>query len=63
MKMTIFERELRELINRHSMENESDTPDFMLANFLVRCLEAWNATTSTRSKWCSKAAHDEAPNV
>jgi hypothetical protein len=33
-----FRDELEELINRHSMENGSNTPDFVLAEYLVKCL-------------------------
>jgi hypothetical protein len=40
--MSEFRKELTDLINKHSMENESDTPDFMLA---------FNAVISTREKW------------
>lgn len=29
-----FEKELEMLINKHSKENESDTPDFVLAQYL-----------------------------
>jgi len=34
-----FKQELEHLINKHSMENRSNTPDFILADYLVRCLE------------------------
>ena len=30
-----FERELASLINRHSLENDSNTPDWVLAKYLV----------------------------
>lgn len=43
-----FERELRELINRHSKENDSDTPDFLLAQFMVGCLGVYASTTQAR---------------
>ena len=46
-----FITELRELLNRRSMENGSDTPDFMLAEYLVRCLENWNLTIHNREVW------------
>lgn len=36
-----FRKELETLINRHSLENESGTPDFALAAFLCACLDAW----------------------
>lgn len=37
-----FERELQILINKHSEENDSNTPDYILANFLSNCLKAFN---------------------
>lgn len=40
-----FEGQLRELINRNSKENESNTPDFILAQFLNECLGAFNTAT------------------
>lgn len=46
-----FEEELRELLNRYSMENDSDTPDFILANYLSRCLDNWNQTMTERENW------------
>jgi len=49
--MTDFEMELRDLINRHSMENGSDTPDFILAEFMFRCLLAFDMAVDDRDKW------------
>ena len=46
-----FEQELKELLNRYSIENESDTPDFLLAEYLLRCLTTWNFATKARDKW------------
>ena len=46
-----FERDLCKLLNRHSKENESDTPDFILANYLTGCLENYNKTTRNRMLW------------
>ncbi len=43
--------EIRAALNRHSAENGSDTPDFLLAEFLVGCLETWNRTTRKRDEW------------
>lgn len=37
-----FVKELETLINMHSMENGSNTPDFILANYLKDCLVAYN---------------------
>lgn len=44
-------QDMRDLLNRHSAENSSDTPDFILALFLGRCLEAWNEAVQEREKW------------
>jgi hypothetical protein len=44
-------RELSSVINRHNLENGSDTPDFILAQHLLFCLQAFNATTQAREKW------------
>lgn len=46
-----FAKELESLINRYSQENESDTPDFILAGFLRDCLSAWNSATKGRDQW------------
>ena len=46
-----FQKELEELINRHSLENGSDTPDFILADYLCECLMTWNLTTRRREQW------------
>ena len=47
---TEFEKELEQLINKHSMENESDTPDLILAGYLMMCLDAFNLAVRTRTK-------------
>ena len=46
-----FQEELEELINRYSMENQSDTPDYILAEYLVSCLNTWAYITRQRDKW------------
>lgn len=48
--------ELRDLLNRHSAENGSNTPDFMLADYLMRCLEAFERVVNARDHW-----HDYRP--
>lgn len=37
-----FEKELQELLNRHSKENGSNSPDYILARYLTRCLEVYD---------------------
>lgn len=46
-----FRAELEHLINRHSMENGSNTPDFLLAEFLNDCLRAFDTATRARDTW------------
>lgn len=50
-----FAKELESLINRHSMENASDTPDFILAHYLAACLAAFNTATRDRETWYGRA--------
>jgi len=46
-----FQQELEDLINRHSMENPSGTPDWILANFLARVLEQFDCAIMARATW------------
>lgn len=46
-----FERELEELINRHSVENDSNTPDLILRGFIVDCLNTFNRSVRQRDQW------------
>ena len=46
-----FESELTDLINRYSKENESDTPDWIIANYLCNCLKSFNSATKTITYW------------
>jgi hypothetical protein len=50
-KRATFMEELRALINRHSAENGSDTPDFLLAAYLYDCLVAFDRTVRDRERW------------
>lgn len=49
--MKIFRKELEELINRHSLENLSDTPDYILADYLIDCLDTFNKAVGARDRW------------
>ena len=48
---TEFGKELEALINKHSLENQSNTPDFLLSLYLENCLANWNAITTQRDRW------------
>lgn len=43
--------EIKAIINRRSRENESNTPDFILAEHVVACLEAMEELVKHRDKW------------
>jgi len=43
-----FRKELEALINQHSMENGSNTPDFVLSNYLCSCLTAFDDAVNAR---------------
>lgn len=59
-----FHVKLESLLNAESMENGSNTPDFMLAKYLMRCLEAFDEAVRTRDDWydSGKGIVDEEPN-
>ena len=44
-------QELETLLNGYSEENESNTPDFILAKFMLSCLENFNVATRCRDRW------------
>lgn len=43
--------EIRETLNRHCAENASNTPDYILAEFLLECLNAFDKGVRTRDNW------------
>ena len=50
-KENSFSKELTELLNRHCRENHSDTPDFILAQYLWGCLFAFDMAVNSREQW------------
>lgn len=51
--MSNLKKELETLINRNSIEGKSDTPDFILANYLADCLKVYAKTVKARDNWYS----------
>lgn len=49
--MADLAEELASLLNRFSQENGSDTPDFLLSEYLLGCLAVWNTITVKRDSW------------
>ena len=54
---TQFEIKLEEIINEYSMENNSDTPDFILARYLKNCLDNFDAAVKEREEWYGRQKH------
>lgn len=52
-----FRKELEALLNCHSRENGSDTPDFILAEYLADCLAAWDRAVTRRTQWYGPKRH------
>ena len=46
-----FCKGLETLINAYSMENASNTPDFILAGYLCSCLLAFETAVQQRETW------------
>jgi len=61
-----FYDELTSLLNRTSQENFSDTPDFVLAEYLINCLHAYELATKTTRRLKEGSPNDSgkaAPTV
>jgi len=54
-------QELQVLLNRHCMENGSNTPDFILAQYLLDCLGVFNKAVLRREEWYGRT--DDLPWV
>ena len=54
--MNDMEKELAAVLNRHSAENASNTPDFILAQYLLGCLATWNTAVQQREIWYGRDA-------
>lgn len=56
-----FQEEIRATVNRASKENASNTPDFILAQYLESCLDAFDRATRQRDSWWAVRKHIPAP--
>jgi hypothetical protein len=57
--MEAFEKELTQLINRYSIENMVDMPDFLLAGMICRMIEAMGPSIKSTLDWhgCDSVCH------
>ncbi len=51
MEKTELEIRLKELLNSESRESDSNTPDFILAEFMMNCLDAFELANNKREVW------------
>jgi len=49
--MTELEGNLSALINTECREEDSNTPDFILAEFMMKCLDAFELANNKREVW------------
>lgn len=54
-------KDIESAIKRHSAENASNTPDFILAEFLMDCLKAFDAATRERERWYGRETAPSTP--
>lgn len=58
-----FRDELAALINRHCRENESNTPDFLLADYMAKCLAAFESVVERRERWYGREPEQIMPPI
>lgn len=49
-----FKKDLASVINKHSRERFSNTPDFILAEYIYQCLSAYERTIKMNFDWHKK---------
>lgn len=49
--MDKLREDISDLLNKYSKENGSNTPDFILAEYLVDCLSVFDKAIKCRDKW------------
>ncbi|AYN58059.1 hypothetical protein HWB90_gp080 [Mycobacterium phage Fowlmouth] len=53
--MSDFMNDLQSVINRHCQENQSGTPDFILASFVADSLKAFSVAVNDRERWYGRS--------
>lgn len=62
-KESEFRRSLAHAINCASKENGSNTPDFILAQYLAGCLSAFDQATNARETYYGRGENAAAPSA
>ena len=53
-----FQQELEALLIKHGQDMGSNTPVHLLANYIIKSLETFNATTRQREDWFNPTNDD-----
>ena len=61
--MKDFKDALTDLLNHYSMENRSNTPDFILALYLEACLLAFDTAVQQRETWYGRDSRPSLPGT
>lgn len=56
-----LEKELSSLLNKYSAESDSNTPDFILAQFMLGCLQSFNTAIQQRETFYGRDARPSNP--
>jgi hypothetical protein len=54
-----FTDDLAHLLNRHSVDDETKTPDFMLAEMVADFLQVYANTMTNRERWYGRLSDKE----
>lgn len=63
MNRNDFVKDLAALINTHSIENISNTPDWILADYLVDCLDNYHKIDTAKKRYYQPAPTDLSLNT
>jgi hypothetical protein len=58
-----LENEIRSALNSASAENRSNTPDYILAWYLLACLDAFDTAVQQREMWYGRDSHPTEPGA
>lgn len=50
-----LQQKLEVLLNEESRENQSNTPDFILAEYMMDCLKSFEKASVSRENWYGKS--------
>lgn len=55
--------EIAAILNKHSKENGSNTPDWILAEYLLMCLDTFDGAVNARETWYGRKQHPNSTNA